>query len=364
MLTINQKLSAADADSFALTLLTSEHAVCFDIETTGFSAASTQVYLIGCITYDGTAFQVVQWLAENASDEPQLLDSFFTYIADYKTLIHYNGEGFDMPYLLKRCRHYRLPHNFTAFRSIDLYKLLVPYKALLSLDNLKQKTLEQFLGLVREDVFQGGELISVYFDYAKTGSNTLREQLLLHNRDDLYGMTHILCIYAYYELFHGSVRNVSYRLNTYSSASGKQKEEIIFTFQPVYAVPKDFSCRREAFYLSCFGNTGKLSVQIYKNELKYFFPNYKDYYYLPVEDISIHKSVALYVDKDFRTQATAANCYNKKSGKFLPQQTDIVKPFFKQNYKDKHTYFEMTDEFLNDPEKMLLYVKHILTVLK
>lgn len=364
MLIINQEFSIQDVDTSATRLLAAENAICFDIETTGFAASSTQVYLIGCIFCKENRLYSIQWLSQKDSDEPQLLRNFFQYIANFDTIIHYNGEGFDMPYLLNRCRHYGLSYDFTSFKSMDLYKLLAPYKKQLALANLKQKTLEQFLGVVREDIYQGGELISVYYEYAKTGNILLQNQLLLHNRDDLYGMTRLLCVRAYYELFHGNIQDVSYRLNTYTSVSGQKKEEIIFTFRPNHELPRDITFRKDVFYLTCSKTIGRLSVQIYENELKYFFPNYKDYYYLPVEDVSVHKSVALYVDKNFRTQATAANCYNKKSGKFLPQQTDIMKPFFKQNYKDRQTYFEITDSFLNNPEEQLLYVKHVLTILK
>ena len=45
-----------------------------------------------------------------------------------------------------------------------------------------------------------------------------------------------------------------------------------------------------------------LLVIIYQGELKHFYPNYREYYYLPHEDRAIHKSVALYVDRNFRTK--------------------------------------------------------------
>ena len=43
-----------------------------------------------------------------------------------------------------------------------------------------------------------------------------------------------------------------------------------------------------------------------QDTLKYFYDNYKDYFYLPKEDTAIHKSVATYVDKDFRQKAKTA----------------------------------------------------------
>lgn len=350
-------------DFTSVGLLCDSDTICFDIETTGFSASATQVYLIGCMYFDGKHFQLIQWFSETSEDEIQLLHSFFQFIQPFHTLMHYNGEGFDMPYLLRRCRHYQMKWDFSQYKSIDLYKLISPYKHILMLPNLKQKTIEQYLGVSRKDEFHGGELIGVYYDYVKTKEPDKQQLLLLHNHDDLLGMLGIFPIMAYYYLFHGEIDGVSYEVHPYSSAAGKTLEEIIFTFQCVHPVPHELSYRKGAYYLTVHRNIGKLSVQIFTDELKYFFPNYKDYYYLPIEDESIHKSVAFCVDKNFRTQATAANCYTKKSGRFLPQPTEQIKPHFKQNYKDKQTYFEITPEFENNSEVQLVYLKRILTSL-
>lgn len=364
MIINTKQLPATALSSYTGKLFSPGRSVCFDIETTGFSAASTQVYLIGCISFDGEYFTLIQWLTQTPAEEPQLLEHFFQYIQSCKTLIHFNGEGFDMPYLLRRCRHYGLSYDFTAYQSIDLYKMLAPYKSILKLPNLKQKTLELFLGIRREDPFHGGELISVYYEYIKSGNAALQAQLLLHNHDDLLGMTEILPAYAYYELFHGNIDTTNCRMHTYTSSRGEAKQEAIFSFTFAHALPQAISYRKNICYLSCENTSGSLSVQVYTDELKYFFSNYKDYYYLPEEDMSIHKSVAFCVDKNFRTQATAANCYNRKSGQFLPQYSELITPYFKQSYKDRLTYFEITDAFLHDETQMLLYVKHLLTILR
>ena len=91
--------------------------------------------------------------------------------------------------------------------------------------------------------------------------------------------------------------------------------------------------------------------------------NYKDYYYLPEEDTAIHKSVAFYVDKNYRTKAKAATCYSKKTGCFLPQHQVVVSPYFKLEYHDKITYFELTDEFIDNETDVKAYVMHVLSLL-
>ena len=103
------------------------------------------------------------------------------------------------------------------------------------------------------------------------------------------------------------------------------------------------------FYFTACGNLDKNQHKyLHRRVLNIFNPDYKNYYYLPGEDRSIHKSVAFYVDKDFRTKAKAANCYSKKSGIFLPQYEEIINPYFKIDYYDKITYFECSQDFLAD----------------
>ena len=138
-----------------------------DIETTGFTARSSSLYMIGCAYYENGTFCIKQWMTENPSEEKTLLESFWQFALTKKTLIHFNGNNFDLPYILQKTKDHDLDYNFDSFEGIDLYKRLSPYKFFLKLPNCKQKTVEQFLGLPREDLYSGGELITVYHEYVK-----------------------------------------------------------------------------------------------------------------------------------------------------------------------------------------------------
>lgn len=52
---------------------------------------------------------------------------------------------------------------------------------------MKQKSIEQFLGVHREDKYNGGQLIDVYREYLHTHEKFLFDLLILHNADDLQG---------------------------------------------------------------------------------------------------------------------------------------------------------------------------------
>ena len=62
---------------------------------------------------------------------------------------------------------------------------------------MKQKAVEAFLGISREDIYTGGQLIDVYRQYLYTKSEELLRLLLLHNEDDLKGMPSVLPILNY-----------------------------------------------------------------------------------------------------------------------------------------------------------------------
>ena len=74
-----------------------EQLLFFDIETTGFSGDTSQLYLIGCVYHDGFGWKLIQWFADTRQAESELLDAFFVFIKRFKTLIHFNGDRFDIP---------------------------------------------------------------------------------------------------------------------------------------------------------------------------------------------------------------------------------------------------------------------------
>lgn len=359
MLMIDKKISISNVtdQDFPVPM---DSCIFFDIETTGFSASHEQVYLIGCIHWQDSKPHLMQWFAQSPEDEPLILQQFFEYISQFHTIIHFNGDGFDIPFLKKRCGIHGLTCHFRDMDSLDIYKSISPYKHILKLANLKQKTVEQFLGLYREDTFGGGDLISVYKDYVQSPSDHLLHHLLLHNAEDLTGMLQCYRMLAYPSLFQGNIHDTTFHLHNYEDADGTPKEEIIFTCTCDKALPKEFSYKNDLLYITGKDSTIKLAVPVCQDELKYFFPNYKDYYYLTIEDTAVHKSVATYVDKAYRKQATATTCYIKKSGRYLPQLEEVMTPCFKKQYKDTISYSEVTDSFLANPKQLTDYVKHLL----
>ena len=112
---------------------------------------------------------------------------------------------------------------------------------------------------------------------------------------------------------------------------------------------------------SFYAGQGELNLPLYSGSLKYYYENYKDYYYLPHENMVIHKSVAAFVDVANKEKCTAKNCFVLKEGVFLKQYEPIFEPVFQLNYKEKETYFPV-DSF-KDSKKQYEYIKSVLRVI-
>ncbi len=332
----------------------------FDIETTGFSPDVSSLYLIGCLYFKEDKWNLVQWFADDYISEKSILIEFFEFLRSFKVIVHYNGTGFDIPYLLKKCKKYNLSFNFNEIESFDLYKKITFLKPILKLKNLKQKTVEEFLGILREDPFDGGELISVYCDYMKNKifSKSYKEQLealLLHNKEDLFGLFACSNMLRYQDFFNGAFQVVETKI---------YEDHFHIRLLLEHSLPNNLTFRQESYSLTVIEDIVDIELLIVQDTLKYFYKNYQDYYYLPQEDTAIHKSVATYVDKAFREKAKLSTCYTRKEGLFLPQYEDKITPAFQRDYKSKPYFFELTESFISDSSSVKSYLVDLFQTIK
>ena len=342
-----------------------ESTLFIDIETTGFSPAHAQVCLIGCAARREDKLWITQFFCEKPQEEGDILSAFLTYSSNYDQIVTYNGVRFDLPFLEERCRTYHLDGKLSELQQIDLFQMLSKYKDILKLSDMKLKTVEAFLGIHRKDACTGKDFVRLYQEYSAACNHSPRSEeiaalLKLHNYEDLLGMADLLPALAYCRLYEGDFRAAAPMQNTYTDYHGAQCLECILPLQLDYPLPVRLSFGKDAVYLTGQGDTAKISVKARQGELKYYYPNYRDYYYLPAEDMAMHKSVASYVGKKYRRQATAATCYTRKTGCFLPQYQELFQPCFRAGRHARPAYFELDSPFTETPKAWDSYARHLL----
>lgn len=348
-------------DNYYIRYYFTENHAFFDIETTGFSPKTSFVYLIGLALRRGEEIHIYQFFAENRREEEEILKGFYQRLCMSETIITFNGPGFDIPFLKSREALYHLDGGWESFQYIDLYKITSRLSHLLKLPDKKQKSAEQFLGIQREDLYTGGDLISVYFAYEKQQDSQSETLLLLHNYEDVLGMTKLLALLSYADFFAAPANVLGAVIQNYRPYNASEDEsELLITLKASVPFPKQILVQTDFCSLMCRDETAQFLVKICQGEFRFYYDNYRDYYYLPDEDMAIHKSVAAFVDSKHRKKATAATCYSRRKGTFLPQQETLFTPCFYPEKKSKTSYFELQDSFLTDSDSIALYASHLL----
>lgn len=350
---------------------TLSHTLILDIETTGLSAHRSRLYLIGCLFCTESAsaqprWQLRQWFLDSQADELPVLREFLTFTEGFSHFITFNGATFDLPYLRVCAEQLHIEGADAAFTRIcashtDLFRLFRPLKAFLSLPDARLKTYERAVGIVREDRFSGFDLIAQYEDYAaeyRAGSSggispagkKLLCNLLLHNEEDISNIPLLLSSLTQYSVLFCSLLPAvlnSDKLMPEQFAVTElhsSKEALTICGKTACTLPASAELTHNHIALSLFDDCFQLTVPFYRGELKYYFTPYTDYYYLPDEDMAVHKKIAQYVDPAHRQKATRQTCYTRKSGCFLPQLHELISPVFSTMYgKQPVVFFEWED---------------------
>lgn len=339
-----------------------EDVLLLDIETTGISRTGSAVYLIGCACLQPDGWQMTQWFDDTGADEKLLLSSFLIFCEKYRYLLNYNGNRFDLPFLRARAQFHGLDQEaaFLSMESVDLYGYIAPYRRLLGLPDYRQQTVERCLHTGRAEDADGKELIDAYRKYLHLPSSQMLDRLLSHNAANVEGLLKLLPLSAFSGLEDMRVTVTRAQANYYTDHEGRPAEELLIRFRTDLSLPARIYAGRNHCYLRMEGDSGALKIPLFTEEMKYFYANYKDYYYLPGKDMAIHKYISSFVDPKRRIQAKPETCYTRKTASYLPQWDLFRSPFFKRNYTDKDTYFELTDEMKRDRGALSDYAAYVL----
>ena len=323
--------------SYALDKYFDENTIFFDIECTGLSPRKSYIYMIGYALRLGNKITITQLLAENEAAEIEVINEFEKVISKYDKLLGFNSTRFDESFILERCRKYKISTQIKSKKHTDMYLTVTKAKCLLNLPNYKQKTIEEFLGLHREDKFNGGELIPVYQHYSLTGDEESKSLVLLHNFEDIKGMIFISDILCYSDLLNSDIRYLS---------NENDEEKIRIELETDISLPSSINKIREYGMYIIKENRIYVTLNLYHGSLYTFLPDYKNYYYLINEEIIIPKSLGESMDKSLRRPATRKDCKVSAEGSYvaLPHGIDVGNlRTFKETYDSKESFISVED---------------------
>ncbi len=333
-------------------LIFSPDRVFLDIETTGLSKKFSKIYMIGIAfrSMEDDTIIIRQYFADMIREERRLLNAFTEDMEKMHIdgVITFNGDRFDLPFIEERCREHGIDFDFKSFESIDIYKICHRHKNLLGLGSCRQKAIEEFLGLYREDEYNGGQLIKVYEDYEKAPSEEVLQLLLLHNFEDVKDMLRLLVMNRFDVLAETqiSVERIS------EESSSKEPSGFIMLFQGTTGISLPHAIRiiEEGMHIILEKDKIKGAIVPKPMTLFHFLPNPKEYWYLPDEDMVIPRILGDSIDPSRRQPANKNNCRIKEENDFLllPKgfvPSDNVKdiPVFQQEYASKDLYITAED---------------------
>ena len=323
-----------------LDLLLQSDALLLDIETTGFRADYQSIYMIGCGFLKENSLQIRLFYAASEDEEAEILKAALEFSSDFSSVITFNGEMFDLPFLKKRYSLHHLPDPFSSKVSTDLFKIAKKYKKWLDLSHYNQKTLEQFFGLFREDQYDGGRLIEVYKRQASSPSSSDEELLFLHNMEDVKGMVSLLPLREFSLLDRPEFEEVT--LDT------SHEKELLFLGKLKQKTNLHLRRKTDYVFLQIEEEDYRAVIRPYCGKLKYFYPDYKNYVYIPDEHLLLPKVLASSIDKSRQVKATKENCFTEKEGYFLPNILHGDEREFKESAKDKQTFVEIDPKGLSE----------------
>ena len=172
-------------------------AVFLDLETTGLSGGVGVVpFLVGLGFYRDEKFHVLQFFLGDLAEEERLVEElrqFFEQM-DFRSVVSFNGKGFDLPLLETRFILHGQPLVLSGLPHLDF---------LFSARNLwshKQESCRlyhlarEILEAERDEDIPAAEIPARYFQYLRSGDFSLMEPVLYHNREDILSLLGVVIL--------------------------------------------------------------------------------------------------------------------------------------------------------------------------
>ena len=166
--------------------------IILDIETTGLDPLRDNLVLLGFIVFEGDKSYIIQYFAEDNFEEERLLKIYLKMTAD-KTIITYNGDKFDIPFLNIRLDKYGLEPIFPATK--DIYKTISSHRKYFTFESMRLMDMEKHIGIFRNDPSRYKVISKLTEDIKKRDKP---RPIMIHNENDLIATEKLANINDYF----------------------------------------------------------------------------------------------------------------------------------------------------------------------
>jgi len=255
----------------------------FDIETTGLSREHSDIISITILLMEEKKYKIYQLYCEYKIDEKEILKYFKELVHNKKYVITYNGNNFDIPFIINKCDKNNIKFDLNLLVKIDLYHDMKAIRNKIDIINLKLKTVEEFFNVNRYDTITGQDVLILYEAYRIEPKKEFSQIILQHNYEDVFNLP---IIFKKISNLHDKiivVKNLIIKIN-FGDFTFK-KNTFIGKFHIISSLDKNYVHRAFNFNLNLNKESQILNIDIpFKS---YTDQKIGDFYYLNNDDYSI-----------------------------------------------------------------------------
>ncbi len=167
----------------------------FDTETTGLAGGSgTHIFLAGFGFFEKERFILKQFFLRDFPEELTMLHKINELLAQFDSLVSFNGKSYDLPLLKSRFTLNRIKHNFSRMPHLDLlhasrriWKNRLPDCTLNTLERI-------ILGVFRDGDVPSNLIPAMYFEYLRTKDARPLKKIFYHNEIDILSLVSLTIV--------------------------------------------------------------------------------------------------------------------------------------------------------------------------
>jgi hypothetical protein len=241
------------------------------------------------LLFEDDKYKIYQIFCQYKVDQPVALKYLKDLIKSKKYIITYNGNSFDIPFLLEKAEQNNINIDFNCLIKIDLYNYMQKFKNKINVVDLKLKTVEKYFSIERKDTLGGKDVLTLYEAYQLEPRKEFSYLILKHNYEDVYNLP--LVMNNIFDLYD-EVLYLKDIIVTINNRDISVKRNLLSCyFNVITNINKDFISHSMNYNMKLSVNSQVLEINIPVNFFK--DENIKEFYYLNNDEYRIKSFTAI-----------------------------------------------------------------------